>query len=315
MNDNQIIRNVLITKFSETQREFNDTIYHLLFDSRKWVEEALLFKLHSEVRRRNIKDWSPDINQEWDSVISTNYNLNPETLKVLLDIQPIDFWVLYLKMPIYEHSINNLTTFKDFEVFLNKYSNNHFPIAEFSNFQKYSQEIFSKVKAENVVEKLKEKEIKLLLIEKKGDGRMQVNMLNILLYSMLHNRNHREITVLCVFICYLMVYIEVGKDSDKESSKPTTIANWNDNGNWGKIINYYLHLAIKENEYLNINNSLEECLIFLISEDRIRLYPFEFSVENLQKLKSFKNEDMRHQINQLRRKENSKELISISTSS
>jgi hypothetical protein len=110
MNDNQIIRNVLITKFSETQREFNDTIYHLLFDSRKWVEEALLFKLSSEVRRRNIKDWSPDINHEWDSVISTNYNLNPETLKVLLDIQPIDFWVLYLKMPIYEHSINNLTT-------------------------------------------------------------------------------------------------------------------------------------------------------------------------------------------------------------
>ena len=315
MNDNQIIRAVLIKKFKETQQEFNDIIYRLLFDSRKWVEEALLFKLSSEVRRRNVKDWSPDVNHEWDSVISTNYNINPETLKVLLDIQPIDFWVLYLKMPIYEYSINNLTTFKDFEGFLNKYSNNHFPIAEFSNFQKYSQEIFSKVKAENVVEKLKEKEIKLLLIEKKGEGRMQVNMLNILLYSMLHNRNHREITVLCIFICYLMVYIEVGKDSDKEISKPTTIENWNHNGNWGKIINYYLLLAINENENLNINNSLEECLKFLISENRIRLYPFEFSVENLQELKSFKNENMRYQINQLRSKENSLELISISASS
>lgn len=315
MNDNQIIRAVLIKKFRETQQEFNDIIYRLLFDSRKWVEEALLFKLPSEVRIRNIKDWSPDVNHEWDSVISTNYDINPETLKVLLDIQPIDFWVLYLKMPIYEHSIDNLTTFKDFEGFLNKFSNKHFPIAEFSNFQKYSQEIFSKVKTENVVEKLKEKKIKLLLIEKKDEGKMQVNMLNILLYSMLHNRNHREITVLCIFICYLMVYIEVGKDSDKEISKPTTIANWNQNGNWGKIINYYLLLAISENENLNINNRLEECLKFLISEDRIRLYPFEFSVENLQELKSFKNENMRYQINQLRSKENSQELISISATS
>ena len=112
-----------------------------------------------------------------------------------------------------------------------------------------------------------------------------------------------------------MIYIEVGKDTDKESSELSTIANWNDNGNWGKIINYYLFLAIKENSHLNINNNLEECLKFLISEDRIRLYPFEFSVDNLQELKKFKNEKMRQQINQIRKEVNSNDLISISTSS
>lgn len=315
MNENQIIRNVLITKFRETEREFNDVIHHLIYDSRKWVEESLLFKLPYEVRRRNINDWNPELNHDWDSLISSNYNLNPDTLKALLEIQPIDFWVFYLRMPIYEKSITDLSSFTDFERFLSKFSNHHFPVSELSILQKYSQEIFSKVKAENVVNQLKEKNIKLLLIEKIGSGRMQVNMMNILLFSMLHNRNHREITILCIFICYLMIYMEVGKDSDKESSEPSTIANWNNNGNWGKIINYYLFLAIKENSNLNINNSLEECLKFLISEDRIRLYPFEFSVDNVQELKRFKNEKMREQINQLRKKENSKELISISTSS
>jgi hypothetical protein len=314
MNDNQIIRDVLITKFRETEREFNDIIHHLLFDSRKWVEESLLFRLPFEVRRKSINDWNPNVNHDWDSLISTNYNLNPDTIKALLEIQPIDFWILYLKMPIYEYSISNLTSFKDFEKFLNQYSTDNFPVTEFSHFQKYAQEIFSKVKAEDVIGQLKEKEIKLLLIEKKGEGRMQVNMLNILLYSMLYNRNHRDITVLCVFISYLMIYIEVGNDSDREISKQSTIANWNHNGNWGKIINYYLLLAIRENEYLNINNRLEDCLKFLISEDKIQLYPFEFAVENLQELKRFKNENMRYQINQLRSKENSHELISISTS-
>ena len=134
MNDNQIIRDVLITKFRETEREFNDIIHHLLFDSRKWVEESLLFRLPFEVRRKSINDWNPNVNHDWDSLISTNYNLNPDTIKALLEIQPIDFWILYLKMPIYEYSISNLTSFKDFEKFLNQYSTNNFPVTEFSHF-------------------------------------------------------------------------------------------------------------------------------------------------------------------------------------
>lgn len=315
MNENQIIRNVLITKFRETEREFNNAIHHLIYESRKWVEESLLFKLPYEVRRRNINDWNPELNHDWDSMISSNYNLNPDTLKALLQIQPIDFWVFILRMPTYEKSITDLSSFTDFENFLSKFSDLQFPDIELSKFQKYSQEIFSNVKSENVIDQLKDKRIKLLLIEKLDSGRMQINMMNILLFSMLHNRNHREITVLCIFTCYLMIYIEVGKDTDKESSELLTIANWNDNGNWGKIINYYLFLAIKENSHLNINNNLEECLKFLISEERIRLYPFEFSVDNLQELKKFKNEKMRQQINHIRKEVNSNNLISISTSS
>jgi hypothetical protein len=315
MNENEIIRNVLLTKFRETELEFNDVVHHLIYESRKWVEESLLFKLPYEVRRRNTNDWNPEKDHEWDSLIRGNYNLCPDTLKALLEIQPIDFWVFYLRMPIYEKSIKDLSSITDFKIFLSGFSDHQFPDIELSRFQTYVQEIFSNVKSENVIDQLKEKKIKLLLIEKVGSGRMQVNMMNILLFSMLHNRNHREITVLCIFMCYLMIYIEIGKDTDKESSEFSTIRHWNDNGNWGKIINYYLFLAIKENPNLNINNSLEDCLKFLISEDRIRLYPFEFFVENLQELKKFKNEKMRQQINHIRKEVNSKNLISISTSS
>lgn len=313
-NEGVIIRNVLIQKFLETQDNFNGLIHELLYYSKSWIEESLLFKLPTEIKRKDIRKWNYDLNHDWDTAINCNWNLDKKTIQNLLEIQPIDFWVFFLNMRSYEFSLNKLDSFKEFEPFLNRYYGKSFPIEEWNNFQTYSNQIFSKVRKEDVITLLKEKKIKLYFVEKVGNGKMQVNMLNIILYSMLFNLNHIEITILCVFISHLLIFVEVGLDTDKESANPLTIGNWNENGNWGKIVNYYLFLVTSKYEPTIKNIDLKKCLDFLIKEDGIRLYPFEFKVEELKALINFKNERMRSIINDIRKKENSNELVLINTS-
>lgn len=273
-----IIRNVLIQKFLETQDTFNGLIHELLYYTKGWIEESLLFKLPTEIKRRDIRRWNYDQNHDWDTAINCNWHLDKKTIQSLLEIKPIDFWVLFLNMRSYEISLNKLDSFKEFKPFLESYYEKSFPIYEWNDFQAYSNQIFSKVRKEDIITLLKEKKIKLYFVEKVGNGKMQVNMMNILLYSMLFNLNHIEITILCVFISHLLIFVEVGVDTDKESANPLTIANWNENGNWGKIVNYYLFLVSNEYEPTMKNIDLKKCLDFLIKEDDIRLYPFEFKV-------------------------------------
>lgn len=304
-----IVRDVLIQKFLETQDNFYGVIHELLHFSKDWVEQAIGFKLPAEIKRTNIRKWNHRKNHDWDSAISSNWNLDEKTIQCLLEIQPLDFWVLYLKMRSYETSLNNLDTFKSFSPFLNSFSGKPFPLDQWNHLQDYSKEIFALVKEEDVIHQLREKKLQLFLIEKAGDGKIQVNMMNIVLYSMLFNLNHIEITILCIFISHLLIFVEVGLDTDEEASNRSTIDNWNTNGNWGKVVNYYLSLATHKYEPSMRNVDLKKCLDFLIEEDGIRLYPFEFQVEKFDELIPFKNEKMRTMINELRKKENSNELI------
>jgi hypothetical protein len=309
-----VISNVLIQKFLETQDNFYRVIHEVLYFSKDWIDQSIEFKLPTEIKRINIKKWNHDRNHDWDTSICCNWELDNRIIQCLLKIQPIDFWVLFLKMRSYENSLDNLNSFKSFATFLNSYSSNRFPVDQWHNFYTYSKEIFDKVRKEDVITILKVQKIQLYFVEKVGVGKMQVNMMNIILYSILFNLNHIEITILCIFISHLLIFIEVGLDTDKESANPSTIANWNENGNWGKVVNYYLFLATSVYEPSMKNFDLKKCLAFIIKEDGFRLYPFEFKLEKLDELINFKNEKMRSIINSIRKKENSNEQIFIDAS-
>ena len=105
-----------------------------------------------------------------------------------------------------------------------------------------------------------------------------------------------------------MVFIESGLDADRKSSNDETMKNWNANGNWGKIVNYYLVTA--EQDLFNDRNVLE-CWNSLIQEDEIRIYPFEFRAEKIEELRRVKNESMRASIHHSRVKANASEQITF----
>jgi hypothetical protein len=313
MSDSKVIREVLIQKFEESRNSFNETIYNFLPDSRKWVEEALLFKLPNEVKRNNIKNWKLEGVYELDSITRCNFNLDEKVVAKLLEIQPLDFWCFFLQMPIYEIYINRLDTIKKFESFLNAFTRPSFPRYEWSEFKGYTDLIFSKVKSEDVISKLKECQFEMYLVEKTSNNQIQLNMMNIILYSMIFQLNHQELAILCAIICNIIVFIETGRDSDKESSDALTMRNWVGNGNWGRVINYYLHKAALDSKQLGVNLDLKKCLETLINNEGFVIFPFQFRIGSLEKLINSRNELMREQINNLRKNHNSNALISLNS--
>lgn len=311
MSDSKVIREVLIQKFEESRNAFNETIYNLLPDSRKWVEEALLFKLPIEVKRNNIKNWKLEGIYELDSITRCNFNLDEKVVSKLLEIQPIDFWCFFLQMPWYEIYIERVDTIKSFESFLSNFSKTPFPRYEWSAFKGYTDLIFSKVRSEDVISKLKECQFEMYLVEKTSNNEIQLNMMNIILYSMIFRLNHQELAILCAIICNIIVFIESGRDSDKESSDFLTMRNWGGNGNWGRVINYYLHKATLDSKQLGVNLDLKKCLEALINNDGFVIFPFQFRIGSLDKLLNSRNELMREQINNLRKKRDSNDLLKL----
>ena len=304
----RFIREVLINKFEKDHENFNHSMHGLLFDTKEWCGKTMLFNLPFHVRRNDYKTWSVHHNHDWDTCIRADWDLNPEIVRTLLEIQPIDFWTLYLRMPTYKSSIEHLNSFKDFSGFLKAFTNDIFPSIAWSEYHAYAEKVFKQVEDEDVIGQLKKLRLPLLFIERIDNGKVQINMMHILLYSMLHNLDHINVTRLCVFIAYMMVFIESGLDADRKSSNYETMKNWNANGNWGKIVNYYLVAA--EQDLFNHQNVLE-CWNSLVQEDAIRIYPFEFKAEKLEELRNVKNESMRASINNTRVKANSSDQITF----
>lgn len=302
----RIIREVLVNKFEKDREIFNHRIHELLFETKEWCGKTLLFNLPFHVRRNDYKTWSVYHNHDWDTCIHANWDLSPEIVATLLQIQPIDFWTLYLRLPSYKNSIAHLNAFKEFSIFLKAFTNDRFPSDAWSEYHAYAEKVFKLVDEEDVIGKLKKQKLPLLFIQKMDHGKVQINMMHILLYSKLHNLDHTDVTQLCVFIAYMMVFIESGLDADRKSSNDETMKNWNANGNWGKIVNYYLVPA--EQDLFNDRNVLE-CWNSLIQEDAIRIYPFEFRAEKIEELRSVQNERMRASINHSRVKANASEQI------
>ena len=116
----------------------------------------------------------------------------------------------------------------------------------------------------------------MYLVEKTSNNQIQLNMMNIILYSMIFRLNHQELAILCAIICNIIVFIELGRDSDKESSDFLTMRNWGGNGNWGRVINYYLHKATLDSKQLGVNLDLKKCLETLINTEGFVIFPFQF---------------------------------------
>jgi hypothetical protein len=305
-SDEQIIREVLILKYKEKQLAYNENIFDFLEVSKKWISKALLFDLTS-YQRKGIKTWTYENNYhyEYDSILACNWRLNEEILKKLLKFQPINFWILYLNSELYKKSINNLESFPSCSDFLQKSEwQINFPTNEWQFYLKVTQKIFEKVEKEKVVEKLKEEKLSLLLISKKDIySRIEINMLNVLLYSVLFNLDFIELTKICIFMSHLIFIIEEGEDAANKRSDNHIVQMWYENGNWNLIINHYASIFNAEKNKTQLSK-FNEYLNLILKEKDIKLLPFNIIQTHIGNPDKINNERVRTNINSARIGEN-----------